>query len=93
MAAGAVTTRGLPERGRDMAHPIIEDLLWRHAVKKYDASKRIPEKDLDVLFEAMRLSPSSINSQPWKFVVFFYAANSILNRELHCVCSGFLLLS
>ncbi|RKZ01440.1 NAD(P)H-dependent oxidoreductase [Candidatus Fermentibacteria bacterium] len=52
-----------------MTHPIIEDLLWRHAVKKYDASKRIPEKDLDVLFEAMRLSPSSINSQPWKFVV------------------------
>ena len=52
-----------------MTHPIIEDLLWRHAVKKYDPSKRIPEKDLDVLFEAMRLSPSSINSQPWKFVV------------------------
>jgi nitroreductase/dihydropteridine reductase len=52
-----------------MTHPIIEDLLWRHAVKKYDPSKRIPEKDLNVLFEAMRLSPSSINSQPWKFVI------------------------
>jgi nitroreductase len=52
-----------------MAHPIIEDLLWRHATKKYDASKKIPQEDLDVLFEAMRLSASSINSQPWKFVV------------------------
>ncbi|MBW2659850.1 MAG: nitroreductase family protein [Deltaproteobacteria bacterium] len=52
-----------------MTHPIIEDLLWRHTAKKYDASKRIPQKDLDILFEAMRLSASSINSQPWKFIV------------------------
>ncbi len=52
-----------------MNHPIIEDLLWRYTTKKYDASKKIPQEDLDVLFEAMRLSASSINSQPWKFVV------------------------
>ena len=52
-----------------MVHPVIETLLWRHSTKKYDASKKIPQEDLDVLFEAMRLSASSINSQPWKFVV------------------------
>lgn len=52
-----------------MSHPVIEDLLWRKTTKKYDAGKRIPEEDLEVLFEAMRLSASSINSQPWKFVV------------------------
>ena len=52
-----------------MTHPIIKDLLWRHATKKYDASKKISQDDLNVLFEAMRLSASSINSQPWKFVV------------------------
>ena len=52
-----------------MVHPIIENLLWRHSTKKYDAGKKVPEKDLVVLFEAMRLSASSINSQPWKFVV------------------------
>ena len=50
-------------------HPIIEDLLWRHATKKYDKSRKIPQEDLNILFEAMRLSASSINSQPWKFVV------------------------
>lgn len=66
MAKGAITRSKIP---LDMTHPIIKDLLWRHAVKKYDASRRIPEKDLDILFEAMRLSASSINSQPWKFVV------------------------
>jgi nitroreductase/dihydropteridine reductase len=52
-----------------MIHPILEDLNARHTVKKYDAERKIPEADLEVLFEAIRLSASSINSQPWKFVV------------------------
>ena len=52
-----------------MSHDIINDLQQRHTVKKYDATKRISKEKLDVLYEAMRLSASSINSQPWKFVV------------------------
>ena len=52
-----------------MNNPIIEDLQWRYTTKKYDTSKKIPQEDLDTLFEAMRLSASSINSQPWKFIV------------------------
>lgn len=52
-----------------MSHPIIDDLLWRKTTKKYNADKKVSEEDLAVLFEAMRLSASSINSQPWKFVV------------------------
>ena len=52
-----------------MNNTIIEDLQWRHTTKKYDASKKVSQENLDVLFEAMRLSASSINSQPWKFVV------------------------
>ena len=48
---------------------IIEDLEARYTAKKYDASKRVSQEDLDILYEAMRLSPSSINSQPWKFIV------------------------
>lgn len=50
-------------------HPIISDLTRRHTVKKYDPSRKVPQADLDILFEAMRLSASSINSQPWKFIV------------------------
>lgn len=52
-----------------MTHPIIEDLNWRHTTKKYDTSRKVSVEDLAVLYEAMRLSASSINSQPWKFVV------------------------
>ncbi|MDB2386321.1 nitroreductase family protein [Shewanella sp.] len=52
-----------------MTHPIITDLQNRYTTKKYDASKRVPQAELDVIYEAMRLSASSINSQPWKFIV------------------------
>jgi nitroreductase/dihydropteridine reductase len=52
-----------------MTHPIIEDLDWRHTTKRYDKTKRIDPADLAVFYEALRLSASSINSQPWRFVV------------------------
>jgi nitroreductase/dihydropteridine reductase len=52
-----------------MTHPIITDLNNRYTAKKYDASKRISAEDMDVIKEAIRMSASSINSQPWKFIV------------------------
>jgi nitroreductase/dihydropteridine reductase len=52
-----------------MDHLILEDLNWRHSVKKYDTSRKVSQENLDVLFEALRLTASSINSQPWKFIV------------------------
>ncbi len=56
-------------RRKTMTHPILQDLKYRYTCKKYDTTKKVPDKDLAVLFEAMRLSPSSINSQPWKYIV------------------------
>lgn len=52
-----------------MKNPIIADLEWRYTTKKYDPSKKVSAEDMAVLLEAMRLSASSINSQPWKFIV------------------------
>lgn len=52
-----------------MTHPIINDLNTRYTAKKYDATKRISAEDMQVIKEALRLSASSINSQPWKFIV------------------------
>jgi len=40
----------------------------RYTTKKYDPNKQIPEEKIQQLKEIIRLSPSSINSQPWKFV-------------------------
>lgn len=52
-----------------MQHPIIKDLNKRYTAKKYDETKRISSEELRVILEALRLSASSINSQPWKFIV------------------------
>lgn len=52
-----------------MTHPIIKDLESRYTAKSYDSSKKVSQEDMKVLMDAIRLSASSINSQPWKFIV------------------------
>lgn len=52
-----------------MKHEIIQDLEQRYTAKKYDATRKISQENLLVLLEALRLSASSINAQPWKFIV------------------------
>ena len=52
-----------------MTHEIIDDLNWRRTTKKFDPERKVSEEDLNTLLEAIRLTPSSINSQPWRFVV------------------------
>lgn len=39
----------------------------RYTTKKYDSSKKIDSETIEKLKEIIRLSPSSINSQPWRF--------------------------
>ncbi|WP_067520415.1 NAD(P)H-dependent oxidoreductase [Endozoicomonas ascidiicola] len=52
-----------------MSQQIISELSLRYTTKKYDANKRISGDDMAIIKEALRLSPSSINSQPWKFII------------------------
>lgn len=55
--------------GDPMTHQIIQDLNARYTTKKYDETKRISQEDMAIIKEAIRLSASSINSQPWKFII------------------------
>lgn len=41
----------------------------RYTAKAYDPNKAIPQDIIDQLLEALRLSASSVNSQPWHFFV------------------------
>lgn len=52
-----------------MKEQIIEDLTWRHTCKMYDPTKKVSSEDMQIIKESLRLSASSINSQPWKFIV------------------------
>ena len=64
----------------------------RYTTKMYNGKmyngKRIPEDTLNQLKEILRLSPSSINSQPWQFVFVsderkneVFAPLSLINEE------------
>jgi nitroreductase len=47
----------------------LENQNWRYATKKFDATKKIPAHDLDILMEAIRLSSSSYGLQPYKILI------------------------
>ena len=47
----------------------INSLNRRYAVKKFDSSKKISDRDLKTLIEAVRLSPSSYGLQLYKVLV------------------------
>lgn len=51
----------------------------RYATKKYDAARKIDAEKIEELKEIIRLSPSSINSQPWKFT---FVTNEAVKKEL-----------
>ncbi len=47
----------------------IENANWRYATKKFDTTKKVSEKDLATLKEAIRLSASSFGLQPYKVIL------------------------
>lgn len=54
-------------------------LQKRYTTKAYDPTMRLEKATIDELLEILRLSPSSINSQPWHFTVVESAS---LKRQL-----------
>ncbi|MFI2742899.1 nitroreductase family protein [Zhouia sp. PK063] len=48
---------------------ILENIASRYTTKQYDASKKVSKESVDILKQILHKSPSSINSQPWKFII------------------------
>lgn len=51
----------------------------RYTTKNYDASKKIESEKIKELQQILQLSPSSINSQPWKFI---FVSDSNTKKQL-----------
>jgi len=43
----------------------LKNLDWRFATKKFDSQKKVSEKDINQICEAIRLAPSSFGLQAW----------------------------
>lgn len=48
---------------------VLDAFKFRAACRTYDPAKKISKEDMDFILELGRLSPSSVGSEPWKFVV------------------------
>jgi len=48
---------------------ILEQLNWRYAVKSFDSTKKVSDKDWNTLEQSLILAPSSFGLQPYKFIV------------------------
>ncbi len=48
---------------------LLQAARKRHSTKAFDPSRKIAEATIAELRELLRLSPSSVNSQPWHFVL------------------------
>lgn len=64
---------------------VLEAFHFRAATRAYDPNKKISDEDFYYLLELARLSPSSVGSEPWKFVVI---QNPQLRQQLIPVSWG-----
>jgi nitroreductase / dihydropteridine reductase len=48
---------------------IIDSLKWRYATKKFDPSKKVSDKDITLLKEAIKLTPTSYGFQLYKVII------------------------
>ncbi|MBY6017151.1 oxygen-insensitive NAD(P)H nitroreductase [Halomonas denitrificans] len=48
---------------------LIDVAHYRYSTKEFDADKRIPPEQFEQIKALLRFSPSSVNSQPWHFVI------------------------
>lgn len=64
---------------------ILDAFHFRHACKRFDASKKIPEEDINLILEAGRLSPSSFGFEPWRFLLI---QNPALREKIKPVSWG-----
>ena len=46
-----------------------EILNWRYTTKEYNTTKKISDADMAEVKNLLRMSPSSVNLQPWHFIV------------------------
>lgn len=48
---------------------LIEIMNNRYSTKKFDTTKKVSEENIDEIKELLRLSSSSVNLQPWHFII------------------------
>ncbi|EKO3830479.1 oxygen-insensitive NAD(P)H nitroreductase [Vibrio harveyi] len=48
---------------------IVQAAKSRYSTKVFDPTRKLPQEKIDAVKELIRFSPSSVNSQPWHFIL------------------------
>lgn len=64
---------------------ILDVFRFRHACKKFDASRAVSDDDFRTILEAARLSPTSFGFEPWKMIVL---RDPLIKRKLFPLAWG-----
>ncbi|AHG72395.1 MULTISPECIES: NAD(P)H-dependent oxidoreductase [Mannheimia] len=64
---------------------VLNAFHYRASTRSYDGSKKIPAEDMNYILELGRLSPSSVGSEPWQFIVL---QNPELRQAIKPYCWG-----
>lgn len=64
---------------------IIAVMRQRVATRAYDGTRKISDEDFQTILECARLSPSSVGSEPWRFLV---VQNPTIRQALKTVAWG-----
>lgn len=64
---------------------LLDHLQWRYATKKYDASKKVTQADVDKIVEAIRLTPTSSGLQQFRLLVI---TNQALKEQIVPISFG-----
>lgn len=59
----------LTEIANENSMPILQSAQRRYATKAFDPNKKLTHEQIETLKAVLRLSPSSINYQPWHFII------------------------
>lgn len=64
---------------------LLAAMRQRAATRAYDGTRKISDEDFQTILECARLSPSSVGSEPWRFLVL---QNPAIRQELKPVAWG-----
>lgn len=64
---------------------VLRTFHYRASTRSYDGRKKIPSDDFKYILELGRLSPSSVGSEPWQFIVL---QNPELRQKIKPYCWG-----
>ena len=64
---------------------IINSLDWRYATKLFDATKKLNDQQLELLLDAVQLTPSSYGLQPYQIIV---VSDQAIKEQLKAAAYG-----